>query len=330
MLLFVVRRLLISIPVIIAASILSFVLVANAGDPLGEFRLRNPPPSPEVIELREKALNLDKPVIVRYGMWAGDVIRGDFGNDNGGLAVGPQLSRAVRVTIRLIVVALVIAVVLAVFIGTITAVRQYSALDYAATFASFLFYALPVFWLAVLLKNYLAIPLNDATEAIGLGRPLSTLFHQSEPPPDGFWAGLGDSAGHIVLPALTLILISFAAYSRYTRSSMLDVLGSDYVRTAKAKGVPRRQVVLRHGLRNALIPVVTVVAIDFGALLSGAIVTENVFQWRGMGTLLIRSVQELDVNLMQAWLLVSAVITVVGNLLADVIYAYLDPRIRLD
>ncbi|HEX4979576.1 MAG TPA: ABC transporter permease, partial [Acidimicrobiales bacterium] len=145
----------------------------------------------------------------------------------------------------------------------------------------------------------------------------------------GFFARLGDIAGHTVLPALTLVLISFAQYSRYTRSSMLDVLQSDYVRTARAKGLASRRVLLRHGLRNALIPLTTIVALDFSAVMGGAIVTERVFGWRGMGTLLVEGVQEFDVNVVQGWLMVTAVVVVVFNLLADVAYAYLDPRIRL-
>lgn len=324
MLPFIIRRLLIAIPLLAVSSFLVFVLVANSGDPLEELRL-NPRISPEAIEARERELNLDKPVIVRYGIWVSDVVRGDLGLDNYGVPVRPQLTRALGVTLRLVVVALVIAVGLAIVVGVISAVRQYSWFDYSTTFASFLFFSLPVFWLAVLLKEFLAIELNQA-----VGRQLVYTIGQESPDFEGgFFARLGDLAGHTVLPALTLILISYAQYSRYTRSSMLDVLQSDYVRTARAKGVERKRVLVRHALRNAMIPLATIVAIDFGAVIGGAVVTERVFGWQGMGTLLIEGVQDFDVNVVQGWLMVTAVVVVVFNLMADVAYAYLDPRIRL-
>lgn len=324
MLPFVLRRLLISIPLLVLSSFLVFLLVANSGDPLDDLR-RNPRITPRAIELREQELHLDKPVLVRYGMWASGIVQGDFGTDNTGQQVRPQLTRALGVTLRLVVVALFVAVVVAVLVGVLSAIRQYSAFDYGSTFAAFLFFSLPIFWLAALLKEYAAIRLNQF-----FGRQLVyTIGQESVDFQGGFLARLGDIAGHTVLPALTLILISFAQYSRYTRSSMLDVLQSDYVRTARAKGLGRSRVIFRHALRNATIPLTTVLALDFGAVIGGAVVTERVFGWRGMGTLLINGVQRFDVNVVQAWLLVTAVVVVVFNLLADIAYAYLDPRIRI-
>jgi peptide/nickel transport system permease protein len=137
-----------------------------------------------------------------------------------------------------------------------------------------------------------------------------------------------DRLGHLVLPALTLVLIQVAGWSRYQRASMLEVLNADYVRTAKAKGLPPARVITRHAMRNALIPIVTLVAIDFGLLLSGAVITERVFGWAGMGRLLLDSLTRQDINVVQAWLLVSATMVIVFNLLADILYGYLDPRIR--
>jgi peptide/nickel transport system permease protein len=320
---FVLRRVLVSIPLLLVASFLVFVLVANSGDPLQELRV-NPRVSPAQIARREQELNLNEPVLERYALWLGNAVTGDFGEDNRGSEVRPQLWRALQITLRLVVVAIVVAVALAVAVGVVGALRQYSAFDYATTFAAFLFFSLPVFWLAALLKEYAALRLNDL-----FGTTWVYTIGEASPRFDGgFFARMGDYAGHTVLPALTLILISFAQYSRYQRASMLDVLGSDYVRTARAKGLPRRTVVVRHALRNALIPVTTIVAIDFGVVLGGTIVTERVFGWNGMGTLLIDGIRDVDVNVVQAWLLVTAVIVVVFNLLADVAYAWLDPRIR--
>lgn len=324
MLPFVVRRLLISIPLVALSSFLVFVLVANSGDPLQEVRL-NPRISPQAVAQRERALHLDKPVLVRYGMWVKDAARGDLGTDNFGVEVRPQLARALGVTLRLVVVALLIAVAVAVAVGVASAIRQYSVFDYTSTFAAFLFFSLPVFWLAALLKEFAAIRVNRA-----FGRQLVYTIGQESPNFSGSTlARIGDMAGHTILPALTLILISFAQYSRYTRSSMLDVLSSDYVRTARAKGLRNRRVMIRHALRNATIPLTTVVALDFGAVIGGAVVTERVFGWKGMGTMLITGVQDFDVNVVQAWLMVTAIVVVVFNLLSDIAYAYLDPRIRL-
>ena len=324
MLPFVARRLLISIPLIALSSFVVFVLVANSGDPLQDLRL-NPRVSEQTIEQRERELNLDKPVLVRYGIWVNDIVRGDMGTDNYGVEVRPRLMRSLGVTLRLVLIALVIAIVVAVLIGVVSAIRQYSVFDYATTFAAFLFFSLPVFWLAVLLKEFAAIRLNRL-----FGRQLVyTIGQESADFSGGFLARIGDIAGHTVLPAVTLILISFAQYSRYTRSSMLDVLQSDYVRTARAKGIANSRVIFRHALRNAMIPLTTIVALDFGAVIGGAVVTERVFGWQGMGSMLIRGVLEFDVNIVQAWLLVTAIVVVVFNLFADIAYAYLDPRIRL-
>jgi peptide/nickel transport system permease protein len=323
MLQFVLRRLLISIPLILLSSFLVFILVANSGDPLESLRI-NPRVSPATIRAREEALHLDKPVLSRYQLWITDLARGDLGTDNGQAPVSGQLYRAVLVTLRLVIVALLIAVAIALVVGVIGALRQYSFFDYSTTFAAFLFFSLPVFWLAALLKLY-GVRLNGWFGH----RWVYTIGQQSADLHGGFFARMGDYAGHTVLPAFTLIVISMAQYSRFVRSSMLDVLSSDYVRTAEAKGLPRARVVMRHALRNALIPVTTVVTLDFGAVIGGAVVTERVFGWKGMGTLLITGVQQFDVNVVQAWLLVTAVMVVLFNLLADVIYAYLDPRIRL-
>ena len=144
----------------------------------------------------------------------------------------------------------------------------------------------------------------------------------------GFGTRLADYAGHLILPTVALALISFAAWSRYQRATMLDVLGSDYIRLARAKGLSRSRVMTRHALRNALIPLVTVVAIDIGAVFGGAVITERVFSWQGMGALLVDSVNARDVNVLLAWLMVTSVLVVVFNLIADVLYAVLDPRIR--
>jgi peptide/nickel transport system permease protein len=321
---FVVRRLLISIPVLFASSILVFLLVANSGDPLGELRARQPPVPPEVIAQRERDLNLDKSQPERYLTWLAGMVRGDMGKTIDGREVGPLLFDRLQITLRMVLLASLIALLLAVVVGVVSAVRQYTALDYTSTFTGFLFLSMPVFWLAALLKEYVGIGINQA-----VGRQLIFTVGEQTPNLTGdLWTRIGDYLGHLILPTIALAAISYAAWSRYQRASMLDVLNSDYIRLARAKGLSSRRVMVRHALRNALIPLTTVVAIDFGAVFGGAVITEQVFTWQGMGQLLVAGVRTHDVNIMLAWLVVSASMVVLFNLIADILYAYLDPRIR--
>jgi peptide/nickel transport system permease protein len=324
MLSFIIRRLLIAIPLVLLSSVLVFLLVANSGDPLAELRGRNPPVSPQVIQAREHELGLDKPMPQRYVSWLTNFAQGDMGKTIRGVEVRPLLWQRLKITLRMVILASILAVLLAVGAGVLSAVRQYTATDYTFTFLGFLFLSMPVFWLAALLKEYGAIRLNklfgeQVVYTVGAETPNLT---------GGLGTRLADYAGHLILPTLALALIQFAAWSRYQRATMLDVLGSDYIRLARAKGLSRSRVMVRHALRNALIPLVTVVAIDTGAILSGAIVTERVFAWQGMGSLLVQGVETSDPNILLAWLMVTAVLVVLFNLIADVLYAVLDPRIR--
>ena len=324
MLSFIIRRLAIAVPVVLASSVLVFLLVANSGDPLADLKGRQPPVPPQVIEAREKMLGLDQPLPQRYWNWLTNFIRGDMGVTIRGQEVQPLLWQRMQITLRMVVLASIVAIVLAIGAGVLSAVKQYTVTDYTFTFAGFLFLSMPVFWLAALLKEYGAIRLNklfgqQVIFTVGPNSPNLTgsLGHR-----------LADYAGHLILPTIALALISFASWSRYQRATMLDVLGADYIRLARAKGLSRSRVMVRHALRNALIPLVTVVAIDTGAILSGAIVTERVFAWQGMGSLLVQGVETSDPNLLLAWLMVTAVLVVLFNLIADVLYAVLDPRIR--
>jgi len=327
MLPFIARRLLVAIPLLFVASFVVYIMVSVSGEPAPVEAARfNPNLSAEQVEAIRQQFHMDDPVLVRYWNWLTGVFTGEeFGEDNEGRPVWPQVWNALKISMRLILVVITFSVLIALIVGVIGALRQYTFFDYASTFAAFLFFSLPVFWLGVLLKEVLAIELNEL-----LGQTVVyTVGHESVRLPESFWGRMADYAGHTVLPALTVILISVAQYSRFTRSSMLDVLNADYVRTAKAKGVPNRRVVIHHALRNALIPVTTIVAIDFGALFAGVVITERVFQWRAMGTLFIEGLDQYDVNMVMGWLMVTAVVVIVFNLIADVLYAYLDPRIRL-
>lgn len=321
---FVLRRLVGSVLVLAVSSVIVFTLVANSGNPLSDLEGRNPPPPREVIELRRTQLNLDKPATERYVVWLKGFVTGDMGRAIDGREVRPMLWERMKITLRMVVLAIVLALFLAITVGVFSAVKQYSVGDHVVTFTGFLFLSMPVFWLALLLKLFLAIRLNRL-----LGDTyVYTVGHQTPNLTGNLGSRLSDYAGHMVLPVLTLALVYFAGWSRFQRSAMLDVLSSDYLRLARAKGLRPRRVMVRHALRNALIPITTVVAIDFGQLIGGAVITEEVFAWKGMGDMLIEGIRTYDPNVVLAWLMVAAVAVVLFNLIADVLYGVLDPRIR--
>jgi peptide/nickel transport system permease protein len=325
---FTIRRIIGSVFVLLASSFLVFALCAASFDPLSKYYTLVPrPPQAFFDNLRDK-LGLNDNFFVRYWHWLTGVVHGDFGESVNGTPVSDQLSGRLLVTGRMIVLAMVIAVVLAIVVGVVGAVRQYKPSDYIGTFVAYLLIALPTFWFAALLKEYVAGGINDlfgkqVLYTIGEQTPGLQLYATS----GQLWA---DRIGHLVLPTLSLALLAFASWSRFQRASMLDVLGSDYMRLARAKGLTYRRTVLRHGLRNALIPLTTVVALYIGTLFGGAVITEQVFVWHGMGEYLIHDgIANNDINVVLGWLLVSAVFVVLFNLLADILYAVLDPRIRL-
>lgn len=330
MLAFVVRRLLISVPVLILSSFLVFVMVSNSGDPLDALRVTNPPTPPETIALEAHRLHLDLPWYERYWTWLSGVVTGDMGPSvNPREDIGAEIWTRLWVTLRLVLLAMGLALVLAIIAGVVSAVRQYSKVDYTMTFFGFLFLATPSFWLAILLKEA-GIFANQVD-----GDPESRVFftygdrsaYLDDPTA---WNRFLDVAGHMILPTIALALITFASWSRFQRSSMLEVLSSDYIRLARAKGLRWRKVLTHHALRTALIPLVTVSALDFAGILGGAIITETIFGWHGMGQYLLDSIRTRDAYALMAWLLVAGAIVVIVNLIADLLYGVLDPRIRHD
>lgn len=508
MFVFVLRRLVVSVFTLVVATALVFFLVAVSGDPRAELYQDQSANREQKIAALTQALHLDKPIPQRYAIWAGGAVKCvvpgqscDLGRSRNGQEVVPLLKQASKTTIRLVLVATGLAILLGVSVGIASALRQYSGFDYTITFSAFLFYSLPIFWIAVLLKQYLAIDFNNwladphipVPVAIVLGAlgglgfsalmggdrrrriltgvisgvvvlaallylswsewfkypalqpPLVTLFtlasavavtylisglHRrgvlysalaaaavvivaqfalskvlddptwttlglialgavgvgiglgmalggldrgpaaragvltamlggfwimvdraldavpaysdqvngrlvatigsNTPNFEGdFWQRLLDTATHLTLPTVSIMLISFATYSRFTRATMLEVMNADFVRTARAKGLTERTVVLRHAFRNALIPVATLAAFDFGSVISGAVITERVFGWQGMGSLFVTGLAQTDPNPVMAFFVVTAASIVVFNLLADLAYAYLDPRVRL-
>jgi peptide/nickel transport system permease protein len=499
---FMVRRLVISIFTLLAASFIVYWGTSIAGDPMEDLRgIQDEGDAQARIEARHQRMRLSDPIPVRYLAWLGGLLTGDLGENKFGQSVSGILAPAISATMQLVIAATVLAIVCGVTIGIISALRQYSGFDYSLTFAAFLFFSLPVFWVAVMLKQYAAIEFNNwlrdptispavivvvsaisaiawvgvlggaarrrlttlgvgfgstaavltffsatrwfadpglgvvvvavlaaisavgatfliagfrhrpplvaalasaglgfvfylnsaplltdpniwlilllflVTIGVGLGigaalgglqrrhamatatlagvftggvivldyflqnyasfaaksrgRPISTIGSQTPNFRGNFWEIGLDSGGHLLLPTLALLLISFAVYTRYTRASMLEVMNQDYIRTARAKGLTERTVVTKHGFRNALIPVTTLMAFDFGAVIGGAVITESVFGWQGMGYMFITGLREVDPAPVMAFFLVAGGSIVVFNMLADIAYAYLDPRIRL-
>ena len=320
MLSYVGRRALYSIPVILVASFLTFTFVRATFDPTTKLRQSREPAA--AIRAERQQLGLNEPLVQQYGSWLWKFAHGDWGtSERTHEAVSTQIGRALWNTTQLIVWGVLVAAIVAIGVGVYSALRQYSALDYTFTGLSFLGLALPAFWFGLLAIQLLAVGPKQ-------------WFHLNQPPLyfvglHSGTGGLGNYARHLVLPVLTLMVQLVAGWSRYQRSSMLDVMSSDYIRTARAKGVPRRRVVWRHGVRNALIPLVTVIALDVGALVGGLIITEKIFSIPGMGKLFVDSLLAGDATTLTAWLIVTAVFIVACNLLADLAYSWLDPRIRL-
>jgi len=324
MLAYTLRRLAWTIVILFVVSFLCFFLVSISGNPLAILKL-NPKIPPAVIKARIDALHLNKPFLDRYWIWLDGLLHGNFGTRIDGNAVGPQLATHFVVTLRMVVVATVVAVLVAVVLGVLAAIRQGKAADWVVTFSSFLLISVPVFVTGLVLKDFVAIPINDTLHHT----VLYTIGEQSPTLSGSFWSRLPDYAAHLVLPALTLVLVSFPAWALYQRSSTLEVLDSDYVRLARAKGLSPRRVLVRHVLRNALLPVTTVVALDFAAIMGGALVTETIYNWDGMGRWGFDGITQLDFNVVQAYLLVAAVAVIVFNFIADLLYGVLDPRIRV-
>lgn len=320
---YIVRRILYSVPVLLVATFLVYSGVRITFDPTA--KLRTSRDAARIIAEKRKQLGLDRPLVAQWWSWITKFVRGNWGvssSTNG--KVTAMVTRAFGFTIQLIIWGMVLSLIIAVAVGVFSAVRQYSKLDYAFTGTSYLFLAMPPFWFGLVAIQYLAvypkIKFNlDRTPLsfVGLhGTGQSGVFNL-------------DYYRHLALPVLTLTVQSVAVWSRFQRASMLDVLSSDYIRTARAKGLSRRKVILKHALRNALIPLLSQVAVDAGLLFGGLLITEQIFSIPGMGRLFLAGLQTGDVNVVAAWMVVAALFVIGFNLLADLLYGILDPRIRL-
>lgn len=341
---YVIRRLLQAIPLLFFISILLFVLMRTASDPLATMGGRRMP-RPEDRERLARQLGLDQPLYVQYIYWLvgndwakidldGDgvaetpgqqkgVLRGEFGTSlvTRGVPAWTVIKERIPRTLLLMIPAEIIILFFSLIIGIFSALKQYSVTDHVITGISFVGYSMPIFFIALLSIQLFAIKFRQ------WGLP-------ALPPNQMFDPQVGKTpsqvALHMVLPLFSLTFISIAGYSRYVRSQMLETLSQDYIRTARSKGLSERAVIYVHALKNASLPLVTIVGLDIPLLLAGAVVTETIFSWQGMGFLFIDHVSRGDTPVIMAILMLVSVAVVVFQLITDVVYAWLDPRIRYD
>ncbi len=321
---FLARRLLNYVVLLGLASFLTFCLTSLTFEPLDSLLERNPRPPQAVIDAKAAELDLDKPIPVRYAHWVSGAVRGDFGTTVTGQPVSDELWRRIGVSLRLVLIGSVVGTLVGVLVGAWGAIRQYRLSDRVITVLSLLVLSAPPFVLASLF----ILGALKANSTLGI-----QLFeYTGETSPDavgGVWSQFVDRLQHVVLPTLTLALGAIAGFSRYQRNAMLDVLGQDFIRTARAKGLSRRQALFKHGLRTALIPMATLFAYGVGGLVTGAVFVEKIFGWHGMGEWVVQGIASQDTNIVVAFTVFTGVTVLLAGLLSDVIYAALDPRVRV-
>ncbi|HEX7120223.1 MAG TPA: ABC transporter permease [Longimicrobiales bacterium] len=324
---YLIRRVLGAIPLLLGVATLIFAVLHLApGDPTAYYV--SPGVSPEVIEQLRRNFGLDQPLHIQYIRWIGSFMTGNFGYSFGqSRPVIDVILDALPNTLILAGASLVLVFLLGIAVGVLQAVRQHSALDRSLSVTSLFFYSMPSFWLGLMLMLVFAL------KAYEWGWPISL-------PPTGVtsieydYLPLGerivDRLAHMVLPVATLTLVLAAGIARYTRGQMLEVVRQDYIRTARAKGLPERTVILKHALRNSLIPVITLLGLYLPFLFSGAVFVEVIFAWPGMGRVIVEAIFERDYPVVMATSFFFAGMVVLGSLVADLLYAAVDPRIRYD
>jgi len=359
---YIIRRLFQSVILLFFISVLLYVILNLVpGGPFDMLRLSNPRMTGSQLDRLNALLDLDKPLLPgqycpkigeiqepcrfdqgRYLRWLGKVAQGDWGKSwtiaNGKPVLG-LIGGRLWYTVLLMGISLIVAIIIAVPIGIYSAIHQYSIIDYLVTALAFFGQSMPTFWTGLMAMAIFSVALGwfptsgvrtagsegDIIEA--LGRVLS--FGRSHPELAGQeWATIVDGLKHLALPAGVLVFFNLATWSRYTRTSMLEVLRQDYMRTARAKGLAERFVILKHGLRNALIPLITILALRIPSLFGGALITETIFSWPGMGRMLIDSIAGVDWPVVQGILVISSFLVVFSNFLGDLAYAWVDPRIQ--
>ncbi|WP_020104082.1 ABC transporter permease [Mycobacterium sp. 360MFTsu5.1] len=320
---FLIRRLFNYAILLTLATFLTFALTSVTFHPLDNLLQRNPRPPQSVIDAKAHDLGLDKPLLPRYANWVSGAVHGDFGKTVTGQPVSAELGRRVWISLRLVAIGSILGSIIGVIIGAWGAIRQYRFSDRTITVLALLILSAPTFVIA----NLLILGALGVNEVLGF--QLFQYTGETSPYAAGGWHGFVDRLQHLVLPTATLALGAIAGYSRYQRNAMLDVLGQDFIRTARAKGLTRRRALFKHGLRTALIPMATLFAYGVAGLVTGAVFVEKIFGWHGMGEWMVQGIQGQDANIVAAFTLFSGTTILIGGLLSDVVYAALDPRVRV-
>jgi peptide/nickel transport system permease protein len=312
---YVLRRLIQAIPLILGITVIAFVILkVTPGGPLAAYEA-NPDFSPADLQRLEHELGLDQPVPVQYVQWLGRFLGGDWGYSFAtSQPVLSMIGQRLPNTLWLMGTVYIVTLLIALPIGVFTAVKQYSWFDHIATGATFAAFSMPPFWLGLLLIITFGLTLRLL--------PLGGMLAPGAP------FTIGDLARHLILPVTTISLVQVGVYVRFLRASMLETTSQDYMRTARSKGLAETHVIARHALKNAAIPFVTVAALDLPELFGGALVTEQIFGWPGMGRLFFDSALRSDYPVLMGILVIGAAVVIIANLIADVVYGMLDPRIR--
>jgi peptide/nickel transport system permease protein len=312
---YLIRRLLQSVLVLFLITLVTFALIhAAPGGPTQIFL--SPGLSQEAAKVQAHNLGLDRPLPVQYVNWLGGLLTGDLGYTfKNHMPVGEILWPTIGNTVVLMGISWLLTLLIAIPWGIYNSTSEYGLSDQTASLIAYVGFAMPTFWFGIILQELFALRLDWL--------PLSDMWTM------GREGDIGDLIMHLIMPVTVLSLGFLASYVKYARSSMMEVLDQDYIRTARAKGVPERRVVFRHALRNALIPVITVIGLDLPILVSGAALTENVFNWPGMGRLFVEMAVAREYSVLMAITLIIAVLVVIGNLAADMLYAVVDPRVQL-
>jgi peptide/nickel transport system permease protein len=311
---YIMRRIAISIPVLLAISMITFLIItAMPGDAVD--MMIDPSTGGDARAARRAALGLDQPVPVRYARWLTEVMQGNLGYSMlNGRPVAERISERISPTLLLMGLALLLSLLFAIPIGVISAAKQYSAFDHLVTLFAFAGVSMPTFFLGLGAIYVISVRLDL----------LPTSMMQTPGLPYSFW----DRVQHLILPTAVLGFNQVAVFTRYTRSSMLEVISQDYIRTARAKGLGEKAVLVRHALRNSLLPLVSLLGVQVPVLFGGAVITEQIFVWPGIGRLTVEAVFQRDHPVLMGLIMMTAVLVVIGNLLADIVYCVVEPRIR--
>ena len=312
------KRIIQTIPLLFFISIISFFIIRlSPVDPLGELRL-NPSISQETLEKEQKRLGLDKPIYIQYGLWAKSFIKGDLGYTSSGEKVSQKLAERIPNTILLTAIVVFATWLIGIPLGMFAAIKQKTTMDRLLTLFTSMGMAIPSFFFAILLLLFAVktgwFPVGGLTSYNFAEMSLSSKI----------W----DLAKHLFLPSLVLFTVSLSGMQRQMRANTLEVLDSDYIKYARAKGLPESKIIFKHALRNAINPMITLLGFEFAGLLSGAALTEYVFQYPGLGRLILEAVMKSDINLVMASLMIGAIMLVLGNLIADILLIITDPRIK--